>query len=1050
MRNISAWAIRNPIVPIVLFIALTLAGIVSFNRMQINNTPDIEFPIMAVVVVQPGAAPTEMETQVTQRVEAAVRGVSGVDEISSYVSEGMSRTMVQLTIGTPVDRALNDVRNAVSQIRSDLPEGILEPQVTRMDVASGGPLSYMSVESTAMTLEQLSWFVDNTVAKRLLSVPGMAQVQRGGGVSREIRITLDPERLQAQGITAAQVNQQLRALNVNATGGRTEVAGGEQSVRVLGNAVDAYRLGETQISISGGRTVRLADIATVTDGYGEQRNLALVNGRQGLIFSMAKAKGSSDVTVHEGAMKVLDQIRKEHPEVKITEEYTSVEQTKSQYRAAIEAMLEGAVLAVLVVWLFLRDFRATVISAIAIPLSAIPAFFFMDQADFTLNFISLLALSLVAGVLVDDAIVEIENIVRHMRMGKSAYQASIDAADEIGLAVVATTFSIVAVFLPVGLMPGVSGQFFKQFGLTVVFAVLLSLLVARLITPMIAAYFLKSHGVAEHGGGAWLDKYMGLLRWTLDRSRRDEAKRSPSRMKRMFAWSYDNRWRTMGIAVLAFLATIVAFATLPSAFQPTIDQDNSQMSISLPPGTTLEQTKAVAQRATELLKREQEVEAVVADVNPDSATLYLRLRKDRNRSSVDFERAMGPVMQTIPDARIYFQSQQGGGPSGRDIVVMYAGDDPAALEAHALKVLEGMRTIDAIRAPRVEGDLRKPEIMIRPRFDLAADLGVSTQALSQTVRVATIGDIDQNVAKFSLSDRQVPIRVVLDRSARSDLETIRNLPVPTVNGGSVPLRVVADVGFGSSPAELRRFGQKRRIVISADLAPGKVTSDAMNAINALPAVKNLPSGIEKVTFGQQKMMAELVQNFIIAVISGIFLVFAVLVLLYHRMIPPLVNMGSLLLAPLGGALALHLAGMAVTMPVFIGTLMLFGIVAKNSILLIDFAIEEMAKGVDKTTAIIDAGHKRAQPIIMTTVAMCAGMVPTALAMSGDAAWRSPMAVTVIGGLILSTLLTLVIVPAGFSLADDFEKRLGKRFGRFLTTKPGDVAAANGTAPQPAE
>ena len=1048
MRNMSAWAIRNPIPPIVLFAALMLAGIVSFARLDINNFPDISFPVVQVIVAQPGAAPTELETQITQRVEAAVRSVSGVDEISSFVTEGNSRTTVQFDIGTPVDRALNDVRNAIDQIRGDLPDGILEPQVMRIDT-EGAPLSYTSAESTDMSLEELSWFVDNTVAKRLLSVSGMSQVQRGGGVSREIRIVLDPGAMQSNGLTAAQVNAQLRQVNLNATGGRAEVAGSEQSVRVLGNSANAHTLGETRIATGGGRTVRLADIASVTDGYAEQRSLAKMNGRQVLSFSMTRAKGASDVTVYDDAQKVLAQLARENPKVKFTELFTTVDYTKDQYKAALHAMIEGAVLAVLVVWLFLRDWRATLISAIAIPLSAIPTFWFMDMMGFTLNFISLLALSLVAGVLVDDAIVEIENIVRHMRMGKSAYQASIDAADEIGLAVVATTFSIVAVFLPVGLMPGVSGQFFKQFGLTVVVAVLISLAVARLVTPMIAAYFLKAHGAAEHGESWWIHRYMEVLRWSLDRAKADQWRASDRRRRRFFAWTRDHRYWTMGIAVAALIATFVAYGTLPSAFQPSTDNDYSTVQIELPPGTTLAQTEAVADRAAALLNAQQEVDSALADVNIGKANLYLTLGRDRQRSSVEFERALQPQLQAIPDARISFQSQEGG--TGRDITIMLAGSDPATLGATALAIVGQMRDLPEARAPRLEGDLRRPEITITPRFDMAADMGVTTAALSQTIRIATLGDIDQNVAKFSLSDRQIPIRVLIDAAARQDLVTLENLPVPTVSGGSVPLKVVADIGFGSGPTELRRYAQMRRVVISADLAPGKVTGDAMAKINALPAMKNLPDGVEKVNFGSSRLQAEMLTSFVVAVVSGILLVFAVLVLLYKRVVPPFVNMGSLLLAPLGGAVALHLTGNILSMPVFIGILMLLGIVAKNSILLIDFALEEMNKGVDKTVAIIDAGHKRAQPIVMTTVAMVAGMIPTSLALTGDGAWRAPMGITVIGGLILSTLLTLLIVPASFSLADDVEKWLGARFGRLLTTAkppagPPDAAAV----PTPAE
>ncbi|MFL6844193.1 MAG: efflux RND transporter permease subunit [Allosphingosinicella sp.] len=1023
MRNISSWAIRNPVFPLVLFAALTLLGLVSFMRMDVNDNPDIEFPAAVVYVSQPGAAPTEMETQVTQRIEAAVRGINGVDEIGSTVGEGYSQTFVQFVIGTPVDRGVNDVRDAVANIRSDLPEGILEPRVTRVDIA-GGPLGIYSAETSDMSLEELSWYVDNTVAKRLLSVPGMAEVRRSGGVSREIRIILDPVKMQANGLTASQVNAQLRQVNINAAGGRAEIAGSEQSVRVLGNAANAFALGETEIALPGGRTVKLSAIADVRDAYAEQRSLATMNGRQVLSFRLTRAKGYSDVTVYEQAMKALKELEKDNPKVHFTQMFTSVDYVKAQYKSAMEAMIEGAVLAVLVVFLFLRDWRATAISALAIPLSAVPTFWFMDLMGFSLNGLSLLALSLVAGVLVDDAIVEIENIVRHMRMGKSAYQAAIDAADEIGLAVVATTFSIVAVFMPVGLMPGISGQFFKNFGFTVVAAVLTSLAVARLITPLVAAYFLAAKGKASHGEGWMMDRYVGMLRWSL-----------------------RNRWKTVALGAVSFAATIYAFYTLPMTFQPPLNLDFSQVQIEMPPGSTLERTGVVANKVTRLLRSKPEVENAFADVSPTSAELFVTLKKDRKRTSVEFERAYSPELQSIPDARINFQSQAGN-QSGRDLNITLVADDPAKLESAADKIIAEMRGLPELRAPRIDGELQRPEITIKPRLDLAADLGVTTAAHSQTIRIATLGDIDQNSAKFSLSDRQVPIRVALPQSSRRNLSTIENLPVPTANGGSVPLKHVAEISFGAGPSEVKRYNQRRRTAIGADLAPGVVTSDAMKKIEALPSVQHLPDGVEKVNVGAAKWQAELVSNFILAVIAGIFLVFAVLVLLYKRVLPPFVNMGSLLLAPLGGAIALHLTGNPMSLPVMIGLLMLLGIVAKNSILLIDFAIEEIGKGVPKDEAIVDAGHKRAQPIVMTTVAMVAGMLPIAMSFTGDGSWRAPMGVVVIGGLILSTVLTLVIVPAGFSLADSFEQWLGRRLRPILTYRPEDGEPR--PAPQAAE
>ena len=1011
--NISAWSIRNPVVPIVLFLALTLAGIMAFRNMDVQNDPDIEFPVVVVSISQPGAAPSEITTQITQKVESAIRSVQGVRNIDASASEGNTTVSAEFEIGDDINAAVSEVKTAVDQIRSDLPDGILEPQIFKV-ATSSDPIAYFAVEASDMTLEQLSWFVDDTVARRLLAVEGMASVSRNGGVNREIRVILDPAKMQSLGVTASQINGVLRQQNVNASGGQSQIAGSRQSVRVLGNAADAYALSQAQISLGGGRNIKLADVAEVTDGFSEQRAMAFEGGKQVVTFGMSRAKGASDVTVFDEAMIKIAEIEKENPGVKFTTLFNSVDYTKAQYKSSMAAMIEGALLAIVVVFLFLRDWRATVISAIAIPLSAIPTFWFLDLLGFTLNSFTLLALGLVAGVLVDDAIVEIENIVRHMRMGKSAYQASIDAADEIGLAVVATTFSIVAVFLPVGLMPGVAGQFFKNFGLTVVASVLMSLAVARMITPMIAAYFLKSGGIAEHGESAWIEKYMKILRWSLG----------------------HRRWM-MGIGALALAATVALMVVLPKQFFPDGDMDFSRVRIEMVPGTTLERTREVANEAASIIEAQPEVKTALQSVREGSANMFITLHKDRARTSQEFEEDLTPQLTKIADARVTFQANgPGGGGSGRDVSVMLSGSDPKKLDQTAATLVEQMKTLPELRAPRISADLQRPELLIRPRTDLAAQLGVSTVALSQTIRIATLGDIDQNSAKFSLSDRQIPIRVMLAKESRESLDVIRNLPVPLANGGSVPLSRVADISFGAGPTSIQRRNQNFRIFIGADFAPGIVSSMADTKINNLPIMKNLPTGVSRAPFGSQEWEQEMQRDFTTALISGTLLVFAVLVLLYHRFMSPLVNMGSLLLAPLGGMLALAIVQQPISMPVFIGILMLFGIVAKNSILLIDFAIEEMARGVPKFQAIMEAGHKRAQPIVMTTVAMTAGMVPTALSLGGDGQWRAPMGTVVIGGLIVSTLLTLLIVPAGFSLADGFEKRVGPWLRtRLLTYDP---------------
>ncbi|MEO6255609.1 MAG: efflux RND transporter permease subunit, partial [Sphingomicrobium sp.] len=856
-------------------------------------------------------------------------------------------------------------------------------------------------------------------------------------------------------------------------------------------------------------------------------SIAKMNGRQVVTFMIQRSKGSSEVTAYNSGWTELRKLEKENPKVHFSEVFNTVDYTKSQYKSAMEGLIVGAILAVFVVFLFLRDLRATVISALAIPLSAIPAFWFMSMLGITLNFMSTMAMGLVAGVLVDDAIVEIENIVRHMRMGKSAYEASLDAADEIGLAVLATTMAIVAVFLPVALMPGIAGQYFKAFGFTVVVSVLMSLLVARMITPLVAAYFLRSRGVQPHANWKWMEIYLNVLNWSLDTSKADALLARLPKPVRKFSfyaigtllllvvvaafvggtgaamkllgklewpgaisfvlavlvggafaygvakliglvirtigggfgqwhsvvaerWSarlHDHRLTMVGAGILTLLLSIVLFGTLSQSFFPPQNDDYARVNITLPPGSTLKQTEEATDRVAAMVVKDHNVERVFERVNVGTGRVNIVLKKSRDVTSTEFERSWSPRLAEFADARASFQSQNGGGPDAdaRDIMVYLGGDDPVQLTTVAQQVAKEMETVPGLRAPRVGSQLAQPEITIKPRFDLAADLGVTTAALSQTIRIATLGDIEQNSAKFSLSDRQVPIKVSLSEDSRRDLATLENLPVPTSSGGSVPLKSVATVGFGSGPTTIMRSNQLRRLAVGADLAPGVQEGDVMAKVNELPSLKTLPQGVQKMNLGNQKWQAELLFNFAIALMSGVLLVFAVLVLLYRRFLAPFVNMGSLLLAPLGAAVALHIANQPVSLFVLIGILMLFGIVAKNSILLVDFAVEMMNHGMEKNEAIWEAGHKRAQPIVMTTVAMVAGMLPTAISVTGDNSWRAPMGITVIGGLIFSTILTLLLVPAYFSIAISIESRIGRLFHRFVGED-----AHRGNEPVPAE
>jgi hydrophobe/amphiphile efflux-1 (HAE1) family protein len=1017
MRNLSAWAIRHPVFPLILFAVLVVFGVLAFIRLPINLNPDLSAPFVEVLVDQPGAAPSEMETQILQPIEGAVASVGNVKHITSRAIEGQVYCGIEFQVGTPVDRAVNDVRDAVARVRSQLPQGIQEPIVRRVNV-DGGAIAYYAASTTSLSEAELSWFVDDTITRHLLGIDGVAQVSRGGGVDREIRIDLDPARMQALGITAVEVNQQLRQENLDAAGGRAQVAGGEQSIRVLGGAATALQLGERQIVVSDGRMARLRDIAEVRDGIAEVRDIARLNGRPATTFGVYRSKGSSDVAVMRAVEAELAKIGQQTPAVKITRSFTTVDFTRMTYRSSMKALIEGALLAVAIVFVFLRNWRATGIAALAIPLSALPTFAFMQLMGFTLNQISLLALSLVTGVLVDDAIVEIENISRHMAMGKSAYRAALDAADEIGLAVVATSMTIIAVFLPVSFMGGITGQFFREFGLTVAASVFFSLLVARMISPLVAAYTLKARpgSVGAHPDGAVMSGYLRALRWAV-----------------------AHRGYTLLAGAAFFALSIFGLTRLPTAFTPDSDYSNSQLSIELPPGVLLSQTAAASDAAYRIIRRQPEVTDVVESIGEDedgdvrNASLFVMLVPPEQRSvnQKQWESRMAQELKVIPDARLHFQSQSSG--LGRDITQFVVGSDPAATQLAAQQLVREMSTLKELREPRINGDLSRPEIQIRPRADLAAALGVTVANISQTVLIATLGDLPQNGAKFSLSDRQIPIRVSLVESARQDPATIENLPVRTGSGATVPLKAVADISFGQGPSKIRRYDQMRRVAVDADLN-GVTTGQALRLIHQLPVYQHPPLNVKVIDVGDAEFMHELFGNFVIAIAAGVLMVFAVLVLLFVRVFQPITILSALPLSIGGAAAALLITGCAFSLPVVIGLLMLMGIVAKNSILLVDFAIEEMRAGKDRLTALLESGHKRARPIVMTTVAMVAGMMPVAMGLGGAEGFQAPMAIAVIGGLITSTGLTLVMVPAVFCWIDDLESWVSRRVvGRMLSS-----------------
>jgi len=1033
MINVSSWSIRNPIPSVMLFVMLTLAGMLAFKQMKVQQFPDIDLPTIVVTAALPGAAPAQMETEVARKIENAVASLQAVKNIYTKVQDGVATVSVEFRLEKPTQEALDDVRAAVSRVRSDLPGDLREPVINKLELA-GAPILTYTVASQRLDDEALSWFVDNEVTKAMLAVRGVGAVNRVGGATREVRVELDPAKLLALNASAADISRQLRNVQQEAAGGRMDVGGIEQSVRTIATVQSAAELARLEIALPNdpaGRRIRLDQVATVTDTVAEQRSAALIDGRPAVGFEIVRSRGAGETEVAQGVRAALARLGAEHPEVQFTEAFDFVAPVVENFHGSMYLLLEGAILAVIVVWFFLRDWRATLVAATALPLSIVPAWAVMHYVfGFTLNVVTLLSMSLVVGILVDDAIVEIENIMRHLRMGKTPYQAAMEAADEIGLAVIATTFTLIAVFLPTAFMAGVPGKFFVQFGWTAAIAVFFSLVVARMLTPMMAAYILKPPR-KEHAEPRWMRWY---LRWA--------------------AWCLKHRLVTMLATAAFFLGSFSLVPLLPTGFIPPDDINQTQVTVTLPPGSTFAQTYAAAEQARRIVVQNPHVKMVYTAVGGGStgadtftpgaglpevrrATLTLNLTHRSERpglSKQDIEGQLRGSLETLPGARV----KVGFGASSEKYVLVLSSADGGALAAHAALVEKELRTIPGIGAVTSTASLVRPELIVRPDPARAADLGVTAAAIADTLRVATAGDYDQGLARLNLSQRQVPIVVRLPAEARTDLALLEKLPVPGRNG-PVMLGNVATLAIDSGPAEIDRLNRQRNVNFEIELNQqplGEVKARAL----ALPSLQSLPPGVTQTEIGDAEAMAELFDSFGLAMLTGVLCIYVVLVLLFKDFVQPATILGALVLSVPGAFLALFITHTALSMPSMIGLIMLMGIATKNSILLVDYVIlARRDHGMGRWDAVLDACAKRARPIIMTTIAMAAGMLPIALGIGTDPSFRAPMAIVVIGGLITSTFLSLLVIPVLFTYVDDLIVSMRRLFRRRPAQAPGAAA-----------
>ena len=1031
--NVSAWSIRHPVPAILLFGLLTIFGIMGFRALPIQNFPDVELPTITITASLEGSDPTQLETEVARKIEDQVASLGGIEHIRTTVADGAATIRVEFQIDKDTEVALNEVRNAVDSVRADLPQDMTDPIVSKV-TTSGSPIATYTVASPRMDESALSWFVDNEVAKALLAVKGVGRVARVGGVDREVHVDLDSARMQSLGVTAEAISAQLKRVQQDASGGRGDIGGAVQSVRSLGAVDTVAGIAELTIPLPDGRRVRLQDLGTISDSFAERGSYALLDEAPVVAFEVTRIKGAGEVAVARAVKAALDHLGVLFPQVQIREAYNTVDPVYDNYLGSMELLYEGALLAILVVWWFLRDWRATLIAAVALPLSIIPTFAVMLVLGFSLNVLTLLALALVVGILVDDAIVEIENIVRHLRMGKPPFQAAMEAADEIGLAVIATTFTLVAVFLPTAFMGGVPGKFFVQFGITAAVAVVASLMVARLLTPMMAAYFLKPHPEGNTDSFI-MTRYLAAAGWCL-----------------------DHRKTTALVAIAFFVGSMQLIPLLPKGFVPAADRGLFSVKLELPPGSSLDDTRRAAQQARRLIAPVPEVTGIFTAVGSASgagpmgdgaakdvrlANLSLKLiyRHDRARTQPQIEHEVRERLRALPGTRVSI----GAGQSGEKLQITLASDDPNALATAAQAVVRDLRTLQGIGNVTSGASLQRPEIQIRPDFARAADLGVTTSALAGAVRVATSGDFKVNLPKLNLPQRQIPIRVRLDRSLRTDLDAIAQLRVPATTG-SVPLSAVAALALGSGSAQIDRVDRMRTVTIDVELG-GRLFGSVLDEAEALPALQDLPPAVTRIAQGDAQRMNELFSSFGTAMAIGVLCIYVVLVLLFHDFLQPVTILTALPLSLGGAFIALLLTHNSFSMPSIIGVLMLMGIVTKNSILLVEYAIvARRERGMERRPAILDACHKRVRPIVMTTIAMGAGMLPVALGLGAEPSFRSPMAIAVIGGLITSTFLSLLVIPVVFTYVDDLLRLLRRLVPRGLRGRADE--APPGQSPLP--
>lgn len=1028
--GLSGLAISRPVFTSMLMALLVVLGIFSFNRLPVDQFPDVEIPFVTVQTIYPGASAEVIEREVTERLEEVFNPVEGVDRIMSVTLEGVSQVMVQFELDRDVDEAATDIRTKIDGIRRELPAEIEAPLVQKFDPGAE-PIMSLAFSSNTMPIPQLTVLVDDVIRRRLESVRGVGEARLSGGLEREVRVYLQPDRMQAVGVTVPEVMAALQLQNMEVPAGRLERGGSEQLVRVTGRITDARQFGDVFIDTRQGRAIRLKDVARVEEGTEEERSLAMVNNQRAVALDLLKVSGANTVAVAEGVKEELHKIQATLPKgVSAQVVRDNSVMIEHSVKDVIKELLLGALLTVIVVMMFLNDWKATAITSMALPVSVISSFILLNALGFSINVITLMALSLSIGILIDDAIVVIENIVRHRELGEDHFTAAKNGTREIVLAVMATTFSIIAVFVPVAFMKGIIGRFFYQFGLTVAWAVLVSLFVSFTLTPMLAAWW----GVEPHQGIGWapLTRLIGRFNTWFDAQ--------ANKYRHVIGWALGRRKTTLAIAAAAFVAAFMLFPFIGGGFMPDSDDSEFAVLFETPEGSSLNYTRSKADQIQGMLNSIEGVDYTYTTVGAgatgtvNNGSVYVKLTPTTEREQSQQELMVVARKQL---ANVYGATTSvlvGGGLGGpvAPLQIEVRGPDITELQRIANTVVAEMGKIPGVVDIQSSLGQPRPELRVDVNRDLANEIGLNVGSIAATVRPFMAGQTATRWEDPTGEEREVVVQV--DPALRQSAEDLAKLPIATNNRDdfgaamTVPLGEVATIQRGTAPSQIDHQGLQRIATVGASVAPELSIAEASGLIQTrLDEIgKTLPPGYSTRMGGETEQLQETMGYVVETILLAIILIFLILASQFESFTQPFAIMTTLPLSLVGVLLALLLTDDTLNMMSMIGLIMLMGLVTKNAILLVDNANERRLKGVDRRTALVEAGAVRLRPIIMTTAAMIFGMLPIALAMGEGGGFRAPMARAVIGGLITSTLLTLVVVPVVYTYMDDIAHWVKRR------------------------